>query len=101
MVEITSSSLLTVGYLKLEKSIIKMLEEIRLKVMNMLVRNEKIGRKWQNDSSRSTMKLYNGYRLMATNCTIEFNRDYGYEVKYGDTDTHILNLELKKCTCRL
>ena len=36
-----------------------------------------------------------------TNCTVEFNGDYGYEVKDGDTDTHIVNLELKKCTCRL
>ena len=47
------------------------------------------------------MKLYNDYRLIATNCTVEFNGDYGYEVKDGDTDTHTVNLELKKCTCRL
>ncbi|MCE0480650.1 hypothetical protein HAX54_037678, partial [Datura stramonium] len=46
------------------------------------------------------MKLYNDYRLMDTTCTIEFNGDYGYEVKDGN-DWHTVNLELKKCTCRL
>ncbi|XP_015165306.1 uncharacterized protein [Solanum tuberosum] len=84
-----------------KKPIIKMLEEIRVKVMNMLVKNEKMGRKWQNDISPTVMKLYNDYRLMATNGTVEFNGDYGYEVKDGDTDTHTVNLELKKCICRL
>ena len=59
---------------------------------------KKMDRKWQNDICPTAMKLYNDYRLMATNCTVEFNGDYGYEVKDGDTDTHIMNLEIKKCT---
>ncbi|KAG5568369.1 hypothetical protein H5410_064612 [Solanum commersonii] len=52
--------------------IIKMLEEIRVKVMRRLVSNE---------------------------AKVEFNGDFGYEVTKGD-NRHTINLKDKRCTCR-
>ncbi|MCD7465108.1 hypothetical protein HAX54_000569 [Datura stramonium] len=58
-------------------------KEIRVKVMNMLVKNEEMPMNWPTNISPTAIKLYNDYRLMATTCTIEFNGDYGYEDHEG------------------
>ncbi|XP_015167010.1 uncharacterized protein [Solanum tuberosum] len=79
--------------------IIKMLEEIRLKVMRRLVSNEAKVRSWKGDFSPPCMKLYNVYRAIAHGCKVEFNGDFGYEGTEGD-DRHTINLKDKRCTCR-
>lgn len=79
--------------------IIKMLEEIRLKVMKRLVSNEAKVRRWKGDFSPPCMKLYNDFRAIAHGCKVEFNGDFGYEVTEGD-DRHTINLKDKRCTCR-
>ncbi|XP_049397856.1 uncharacterized protein LOC125861965 [Solanum stenotomum] len=80
--------------------IIKMLEEIRIKVMTRLAENEDKIRHWKTEYSPQCMKLYNDYRAIAYGCTMNFNGDYGYEVSEGD-DRHTMNLEHIRCTCRL
>ncbi|WMV46407.1 hypothetical protein MTR67_039792 [Solanum verrucosum] len=79
--------------------IIKMLEEIRLKVMRRLVSNEAKVRSWKGDFSPLCMKLYIVYRAIAHGCKVEFNGDFVYEVTKND-DRHIINPKDKRCTCR-
>nr|XP_018629791.2 uncharacterized protein LOC108946915 [Nicotiana tomentosiformis] len=81
------------------KPIIKMLEDIRLKVMNLLKNHEEECRNWKEEISPYAMELYHDYRVIALECKVVFNGDYGYEVVEGK-DKHTVNLELKKCTCR-
>ncbi|XP_009759261.1 uncharacterized protein LOC107830763 [Nicotiana tabacum] len=81
------------------KPIIKMLEDIRLKVMNLLNNREEECRNWKEEISPYAIELYNDYRVIAIECKVVFNGDYGYEVVEGK-DKYIVNLELKKCTCR-
>ncbi|XP_060189316.1 uncharacterized protein LOC132618265 [Lycium barbarum] len=65
--------------------IIKMLEEIRIKVMNLLVKNEDEIKKWRDDFSPQA---------------VEFNGEFGYEISEGD-DRHIVDLFQKIYTCRV
>ncbi|XP_019242557.1 PREDICTED: uncharacterized protein LOC109222689, partial [Nicotiana attenuata] len=81
------------------KPIIKMLEDIKLKVMNLLKNREEECRNWKEEISTYAIELYNDYRVIAIECKVVFNGDYGYEVVEGK-DKHTVNLELKKCTCR-
>lgn len=106
------------------KPIIKMLEDIRIKViktylivffvsqlylllnynyfvkvMNKIREHEDEARRWKEDISPLAMRLFKDYRCIAQGCKIEFNGDNGYEVTEG-VDRHTVNLLLKKCTCR-
>lgn len=83
-----------------QKPIIKMLEEIRIKVMGLLVTNEEKGRVWSHEFSPNCMKLFNDYRAISQVCKVEFNGDNGYEITEGD-DRHTVCLERKRCTCRV
>ncbi|XP_016582287.2 uncharacterized protein LOC107879869 [Capsicum annuum] len=83
------------------KPIIKMLEKIRVKVMNLLVKNENKTKTWgANGVSPECMNLFNDWRSIAHRCKVEFNGYWGYKVSDGE-DRHTVNLEHKKCTCRL
>ncbi|KAM3267143.1 hypothetical protein P3S67_032654 [Capsicum chacoense] len=83
------------------KPIIKILEEIRVKVINLLVKNKNRIRTWgPSGISPECMSLFNDWRSIEHRCKMKFNGDWGYEVSDGE-DRHIVNLELKKCTCRL
>ncbi|XP_009621676.1 uncharacterized protein [Nicotiana tomentosiformis] len=81
------------------KSIIKMLEDIRIKVMNMIREHEDEARNWKEDISPLAMRLFKDYKHIAQGCKVIFNGDNGYEVTEG-VDRHTVNLLLKKCTCR-
>ncbi|KAH0734613.1 hypothetical protein KY285_010320 [Solanum tuberosum] len=63
-----------------QKPIIKMLEEIRVKVMNMLRKHEAEVKSWKNEFSPHAMHLFNDYRVIAQRCKVEFNGGCGYEV---------------------
>ncbi|XP_060170969.1 uncharacterized protein LOC132601938 [Lycium barbarum] len=69
----------------------RMLEEIRTKVMRLLVKNEDEIRKWDGDFSPESLKLYDDYRAIAHYCKVEYNGDYGYEISEGE-DRHIVDL---------
>nr|XP_016460865.1 PREDICTED: uncharacterized protein LOC107784273 [Nicotiana tabacum] len=77
-----------------------MLEEIRVKVMEMLANNEEKLRSWNGHFSPQCLRLYNDYRVVAQGCVVIFDGDYGYEIAEGE-DTHTVNLDSKRCTCRL
>lgn len=81
------------------KPIIKMLEDIRIKVMNRLGEQEDFVMKWTSDFSPKSFKLYNEYMKITQICRIDCNGDNGYEVTEGD-NRHIVNLRVKRCTCR-
>nr|XP_016451074.1 PREDICTED: uncharacterized protein LOC107775810 [Nicotiana tabacum] len=81
------------------KLILKMLEDIRIKVMNRLREKEEEARTWRCDFSPNCMKLYAAYLEVANLCTVHFNVETGYEVSEGG-DRHTVNLVEKKCTCR-
>lgn len=77
--------------------VIKMLEEIRLKIMKRFFFNE--AKNWKGDFSTPCMKLYNAYRAVAHGYEVYFNSDIGYEFTEGD-DRHTINMKNKRCTCR-
>lgn len=81
------------------KPIIKMLEEIRTKVMNQLRKREDEVRFWATEFSPNSMQLFNKYMKIAQKCKVNFNGDYGYEITEG-CDRHTVNMILKRCTCR-
>ncbi|XP_070045762.1 uncharacterized protein [Nicotiana tomentosiformis] len=81
------------------KPIIKMLEDIRIKVMNMVTEHEAEVMTWRNEYSPKTMELYNQFMRIALKCHFNGSADNGYEVTES-SDRHIVNLRLKKCTCR-
>lgn len=81
------------------KPILKMLENIRIKIMNMLREKGEV-RTWTIEFSPYCMKLFTTYLNIANNsCTVNFNGDIGYGVSEGD-DKHSVNLVMKKCTCK-
>ncbi|XP_019239421.1 PREDICTED: uncharacterized protein LOC109219414, partial [Nicotiana attenuata] len=81
------------------KPILKMLEDIRIKVMNRLREKEEEARTWGGEFSPNCMKLYAAYLKVANLCAVHFNGETGYEVSEGG-DRHTVNLVEKKCTCR-
>nr|XP_016494825.1 PREDICTED: uncharacterized protein LOC107814016 [Nicotiana tabacum] len=87
-------------YRKLYKPIIKMLEDIRLKVMNQLRNHEDEVRTWKTNYNPQSMKLYNDYLKIAHSIEVDFNGDNGFEIVEG-VDKFIVNLQGKRCTCRV
>ncbi|XP_019264849.1 PREDICTED: uncharacterized protein LOC109242450 [Nicotiana attenuata] len=79
------------------KPIIKMLEDIRIKVMNMITEHEAEVMSWGNEYSPKTMELYNQFMRIALKCHVNGSAAHGYEVTES-SDGHIVNLILKKCT---
>ncbi|KAG5617272.1 hypothetical protein H5410_017096 [Solanum commersonii] len=68
------------------KPILKMLEDIRIKIMNVL-REEEDASKWTTDYSPKCMKLFNAYMRIAQLCSVDFNGDLGYGVRGEDRYT--------------
>ncbi|KAK6776121.1 hypothetical protein RDI58_027122 [Solanum bulbocastanum] len=81
------------------KPILKMLEDIRIKIMNRLREKEDDASKWTTDYSSNCMKLFTAYMRITQLCSVDFNADLGYEVFEGE-DRHTVNLVEKKCTYR-
>jgi len=83
------------------KPILKMLEEIRVKIMNRLRKKEKEAETWNiyYKHSPKCMELFIAYSKIANLCKLEFNGDLGFEVSEGE-DRHIVNIVEKKCSCR-
>ncbi|XP_019252809.1 PREDICTED: uncharacterized protein LOC109231615 [Nicotiana attenuata] len=82
------------------KPIIRMLEDIRVKLMNMLREHESEVLTWTENVSPHTMQLYYQFLNSAQKCTVDSNGKDGYEVNEGTTEKHRVNINLKKYTCR-
>lgn len=79
-----------------QKPIIKILKEIRIKLMNQLREREEAVRSWANDFSPHSLKLYNEYfKIANTSFYVDNDGDHGYEVRKG-ADQHTVNIILKK-----
>ncbi|WMV23703.1 hypothetical protein MTR67_017088 [Solanum verrucosum] len=81
------------------KPIIKMLEDIRIKVMKRLKQLEEEGKRWTEEYCPYSMDLYHDFRMIAQGCHVVANIDLGYEMAEG-IDRYVVNLATKKCTCR-
>ncbi|XP_070035255.1 uncharacterized protein [Nicotiana tomentosiformis] len=76
-----------------QKHIIKMLEEIKVKIMKKNVQIRK------GNISLYAMELYSYYKAIDAEYEVDFNGEFGYEVIEG-TNKNMVNYELKRCTCR-
>ncbi|XP_070028698.1 uncharacterized protein [Nicotiana sylvestris] len=66
------------------KPIVKMLEDIRVKVMNQLKDRAEEVNSWRGEYSPYAMELYNDYRDMASKCKENFNEERGFEISEGE-----------------
>ncbi|XP_065876876.1 uncharacterized protein [Euphorbia lathyris] len=81
------------------RPILRMLEELRLKVMERLMDHEKMLDSWTTEYSPTSLDVYRANDEISRFCRIGFNRDKGYEVTEG-VDKHCVVLSERKCTCR-
>ncbi|WMV40475.1 hypothetical protein MTR67_033860 [Solanum verrucosum] len=81
------------------KTIISMLEEIRIKVMTRLTRLSEFSNSWITNFSPMSMKVLEENIDKSMTCNIEFNGVTRYEVLDGYKQ-HIVCLRKRECSCR-
>ncbi|XP_065867770.1 uncharacterized protein [Euphorbia lathyris] len=81
------------------RPILRMLEELRVMIMNRLHENEKKATSWSGDYSPTSMQEFMLNHSIARYCRVVFNGEKGYEVTHG-TDRHCVILLERKCICR-
>nr|XP_016467760.1 PREDICTED: uncharacterized protein LOC107790355 [Nicotiana tabacum] len=74
------------------KTIITILEEIRVKMMERIGKLREFADTWICDISPIAMKVYQDNMTQSMRCTIKWNGEYSYEVE--DTSLRVVNLEL-------
>ncbi|XP_065864779.1 uncharacterized protein [Euphorbia lathyris] len=85
--------------LQRSRPILRMLEELRVKVMKRLMTYEKMIDSWTTEYSPKSLDVYHANNDISRFCRIEFNGEKGYEVTEG-VDRHCVVLDEKICTCR-
>ncbi|KAM3324039.1 hypothetical protein P3S67_005190 [Capsicum chacoense] len=81
------------------KPIIKILEDIRIKVIGRLKDFEEEGEVWIENFCPYAIELYNDFKIIAQSCHVQANGGLGYEV-VECTNRHVVSLASKICTCR-
>ncbi|XP_059285197.1 uncharacterized protein LOC132038562 [Lycium ferocissimum] len=81
------------------KTIISILEEIRIKVTNRISKSRAFAETWTYDISPMAMMVFNVNVERSMQCNIDWNGDEGFEVLEGSY-WHTVNLGQKKCSCR-
>ncbi|XP_027767947.1 uncharacterized protein LOC107001499 [Solanum pennellii] len=76
------------------KSIITMLEEIRVKVMESMNQMREFSEKWITDVSPMAMDILRRNAEIADNCEIRFNGDIGFEIN-DSPYKHVVDLKKK------
>ncbi|KAK4280013.1 hypothetical protein QN277_011698 [Acacia crassicarpa] len=79
--------------------IIKMIDGIRIKLMEKWAASERIVTSWKGNFSPKCTEFFDTNRYLSTKCSIFFNGDDGYEITEGN-DRHIVDLSRKLCTCQ-
>ncbi|KAG5574449.1 hypothetical protein H5410_054583 [Solanum commersonii] len=79
------------------KTIVSMLEEIRIKVMNRIMKAFAVT--WVDGISPMALKVFNANVERSMNCRLQWNVDFRFEVKEGQID-HIVHLGRAYCSCR-
>ncbi|XP_047270276.1 uncharacterized protein LOC124899433 [Capsicum annuum] len=81
------------------KTIITMLEDIRVKMMKRVGQMRDFCETWISDISPMAMKMLNDNTTRSMKCNIEWNSDTGYEV-LDRGYRHIVDLARQYCSCR-
>lgn len=81
------------------KTIITMLEEIRIKMMKRVGQMRDFCKTWISEISPMAMKVLNDNTTRSMKCNIEWNSDTGYEV-LDIGYRHIVDLARQYCSCR-
>ncbi|WMV34527.1 hypothetical protein MTR67_027912 [Solanum verrucosum] len=81
------------------KTIVTMLEEIRVKVMSRVSKSRAFAETWTDGISPMAMMVFNTNVTRSMQCNIEWNGDDGFEVLEG-VYKHTVNLGQQKCSCR-
>ncbi|XP_049378178.1 uncharacterized protein LOC125842948 [Solanum stenotomum] len=95
MCETFNSWILTARF----KSIITMLEEITVKVMERMTQMREFSEKWITDVSPMAMQILTDNAEHAAIYEVKFNGDNGYEIQHPPYK-HVVNLKKKVCSCR-
>ncbi|WMV40324.1 hypothetical protein MTR67_033709 [Solanum verrucosum] len=82
------------------KTIITMLEEIRIKVMRRIGQLREFCDTWITNISPMALKVLTENTTKSMKCNIEWNGEYGFEVKNSWDNTFVVNLGNQTCTCR-
>ncbi|XP_050233158.1 uncharacterized protein LOC126681655 [Mercurialis annua] len=84
------------------KSIITMLEEIRVLVMNRIWTKRQSADSWIMGIAPRAMEKLKKNKTMSHDWEMDWNGDFGYEVNRvtDKDDRHTVDLELSTCTCR-
>nr|XP_010312924.1 uncharacterized protein LOC104644555 [Solanum lycopersicum] len=82
------------------KTIVTMLEEIRVKVMSRVSKSREFPETWTDVIFLMAMMVYNTNVTRSMQDNIEWNNDVGFEVLEGEYK-NIVNLGHQKCSCRL
>nr|XP_009799146.1 PREDICTED: uncharacterized protein LOC104245255 [Nicotiana sylvestris] len=81
------------------KTIITMLEEIRVKMMTRIAKLREFANTWSYNIPPMALKVLEENIEKSMRCTIFFNRHTGYQVKEG-TNQHTVCLRNNTCSCR-
>ena len=81
------------------KTIVTMLEEIRVKVMSRVSKSRAFAETWTDGIFPMAMMVFNTNVTRSMQCNIEWNGDVGFEVLEG-VYKHTVNLGQQKCSCR-
>ena len=82
------------------KTIITMLEEIRVKMMRRVGQLREFSETWITNISPMALKVLQENTSKSMKCTLEWNGEYGFEVKDSWGNKFIVNLNSNTCTCR-
>ncbi|WMV58785.1 hypothetical protein MTR67_052170 [Solanum verrucosum] len=77
-----------------------MLEEIRIKVMRRIGQLREFCDTWITNISPMALKVLTENTTKSMKCNLEWNGEYGFEVKDSWDNTFVVNLGNQTCTCR-
>ncbi|OIT08090.1 hypothetical protein A4A49_05828 [Nicotiana attenuata] len=86
-----------------QKTIVTMLEEIRVKMMNRIGQLRQFGNTWITDFSPMAIKVLEENTERSLKCNIFWNGEFGFEVKQGSGASevkHLVDINRQTCTCR-
>ncbi|WMV13987.1 hypothetical protein MTR67_007372 [Solanum verrucosum] len=89
-----------IEYWSRHKTIITMLDEIRVKMMTRITKLREFTNTWMCDFSPMSLKVLHENIDRSMNCNIEFNGVDGFEVKEGPFQ-HSVDLGRWTCSCRV
>lgn len=81
------------------KTIMSMLEDIRINAMSRIRERKNMCDSWFNEWSPKAMEMYEENKKYVVGCRVIWNGGTGYEIGEGE-DKHTVLLDKRLCTCR-